>query len=306
MEPVKIFVTGPPASGKSFYGDQLSHYYNIPHVTVKDALEQLPKMKGEWADGIREKIEAEKDAMLEEQENNKKGPQLERHELKVVFKDKWLYALMRAKLETNDCRNRGFILDGFPRSFKDAQKLFLVKKVKMIINEEGEEVPADEEEGDEEEESADEDAQPEEGEELELKKEKNYDNYETDHIYPDSCLKLDLEDEKLKERVKELPEEKVANSHWNDADMDRRIKAFRDLNNSETDDPALTDFFASHKTEIFESDGDDSLEAFKVYIERKGKPFNYMTFAAESEEERLLAVEEAKAKAEEDELEGNK
>ena len=35
LNPVKIFVTGPPASGKSFYAQKLAHYYNIPHLTVK-------------------------------------------------------------------------------------------------------------------------------------------------------------------------------------------------------------------------------------------------------------------------------
>lgn len=35
LNPVKIFVTGPPASGKTFYSTQLAKYYNIPRVSVK-------------------------------------------------------------------------------------------------------------------------------------------------------------------------------------------------------------------------------------------------------------------------------
>ena len=35
LNPVKIFVTGPPASGKTFYSQKLAKYYNIPHVSVK-------------------------------------------------------------------------------------------------------------------------------------------------------------------------------------------------------------------------------------------------------------------------------
>lgn len=35
LNPVKVFVGGPPASGKTFYSQKLAHYYNIPHVSVK-------------------------------------------------------------------------------------------------------------------------------------------------------------------------------------------------------------------------------------------------------------------------------
>lgn len=35
LNPVKIFVTGPPASGKTYYSDELAKYYNIPKVNVK-------------------------------------------------------------------------------------------------------------------------------------------------------------------------------------------------------------------------------------------------------------------------------
>jgi adenylate kinase len=34
LNPVKIFVSGPPASGKTFYAEKLSKYYNISHVSV--------------------------------------------------------------------------------------------------------------------------------------------------------------------------------------------------------------------------------------------------------------------------------
>ena len=34
LNPVKIFVTGPPASGKTFYSDNIANYYNIPRIHV--------------------------------------------------------------------------------------------------------------------------------------------------------------------------------------------------------------------------------------------------------------------------------
>lgn len=59
-------------------------------------------------------------------------------------------------LQANDSRNRGYILSGFPRTYKDACEVFLVRKKKF--NEEGEEIEEDEPE-------------------LEPGEEKSYDNY---------------------------------------------------------------------------------------------------------------------------------
>lgn len=36
LEPVKIFITGPPASGKTYYSNMVESYYNIPRVNVKE------------------------------------------------------------------------------------------------------------------------------------------------------------------------------------------------------------------------------------------------------------------------------
>lgn len=61
---------------------------------------------------------------------------------------------MREKLGENACRNRGYILDGYPRTYSDSQQVFLVRKKKMIKDEEGNEIPDpdDQDEPEEEEE----------------------------------------------------------------------------------------------------------------------------------------------------------
>jgi adenylate kinase len=35
LKPVKIMITGPPASGKSFYSQEVKKNYDVPHITVK-------------------------------------------------------------------------------------------------------------------------------------------------------------------------------------------------------------------------------------------------------------------------------
>lgn len=68
LNPVKIFITGPPASGKSFYATLLREYYNIPIVTVKQLVEKALSMgkieesEDELVNEIKAKIEELRDA----------------------------------------------------------------------------------------------------------------------------------------------------------------------------------------------------------------------------------------------------
>lgn len=72
LNPVKIFITGPPASGKTFYAEKLAEYYNIPHVSVKQLTDEALRISnldeekiGEnafWLD-IKAKCEEERTKM---------------------------------------------------------------------------------------------------------------------------------------------------------------------------------------------------------------------------------------------------
>jgi adenylate kinase len=48
--------------------------------------------------------------------------------LKPRIPDEILYKLYKLRLSYNDCQNRGYILEGFPRSFKDAQQVFMISQ----------------------------------------------------------------------------------------------------------------------------------------------------------------------------------
>lgn len=65
-------ITGPPASGKSFYAQKLAHYYNIPRVHIGELVNKAFKL-AETDDGedgesfggqIKAKIEEIKDEMV--------------------------------------------------------------------------------------------------------------------------------------------------------------------------------------------------------------------------------------------------
>jgi len=75
-------------------------------------------------DELREK---EVERMAEEYEAKKKDDDeefdpesIDREKLKIRIPNDILYKLLQIHLNRNDCRNRGYILDGFPRTFKDA------------------------------------------------------------------------------------------------------------------------------------------------------------------------------------------
>lgn len=203
-------ITGPPASGKTFFADQLAKYYNIPKVNITQLLDEVWRMAkiDEEAAGENELInlcrttvdelrEKEVERMAEEYEAKKKDDDedfdpesIDREKLKIRIPNDILYKLLQIHLNRNDCRNRGYILDGFPRTFKDAQNIFLYRP-KKIDPETGEEEEFEEEE-------------------LEEGQEKSFEGYVVDDkIYPSSCIVLNGDDKVLLNRVRDLPESAV-------------------------------------------------------------------------------------------------
>lgn len=115
---------------------------------------------------------------------------------------------------------------------------------------------------------------------------------------------LEGKDEDLISRVRGLPEIEIANTHYNAAEMKRRLKTYRLANNSEVADPSVSDFFEQQCMSVFresiKTTEKDALNSFKIYIERNEKPFNFMTYDNVDEIERrklfdkALIVEEEK------------
>ena len=70
-----------------------------------------------------------KDKIVEEYEKTKKkkDPELDRATIKVRLPDDIMFKLFQMRTESSACRNKGFILDGYPKSYKDAETLFMLK-----------------------------------------------------------------------------------------------------------------------------------------------------------------------------------
>ena len=63
--------------------------------------------------------------------------QIEIDPMSLTFKidSSLVYKELKKVLTRNDCRNRGYILDGYPRNYSDAQNIFL--KWKDQVDEDG-------------------------------------------------------------------------------------------------------------------------------------------------------------------------
>lgn len=102
MAPMRIFISGPPASGKSYYGSKISQLYGIPHITMADIVSLSETIQGNIGDEIRKYINAKKDEVMEEHEKaKKKGPELNRDDIVVRLPENYLYELAKIKLSEN-------------------------------------------------------------------------------------------------------------------------------------------------------------------------------------------------------------
>ena len=124
--PLKVFITGPPCSGKTFFASQLSEQYGIPHLRIKDIIDYALSLDNDFGKQLKVKIEELKDQAEADYEKSrkKKDPDFDRESYNPRLTDDILADLVKFQLGSAACMNKGFILDGFPRSKEDAELVF--------------------------------------------------------------------------------------------------------------------------------------------------------------------------------------
>ena len=125
--PLKVFIGGPPGSGKTHYTKLLADSYGIPHLTINDMVDYAKRQKDELGIEIAEKIDELKQEEIEKYEKTrkKKDPDLDPATIKVRLPNETLHKLVKARIGGPACMNKGFILDGYPRNIQDAKAIFL-------------------------------------------------------------------------------------------------------------------------------------------------------------------------------------
>ena len=170
--------------------------------------------------------------------------------------DEIVIKILRRKLMQNICRNRGYILDGYPKGYKNAFNLF---------NEDTDEAKT-----------------PDDPTKYKILEE----------IMPNIVIRIDnCSDDFIIKRMKLLndinddPEEISRRLH-------RRLKTYKELNESKKGEPSITDFFKENKVDILGINGQLSenkiIEECKTFLEKNGKIINYQTF------DNVFEVEEKK------------
>ena len=105
----KIFL-GPPGSGKGTAASRVAPKFNVPHISTGDLFRQ--NIKGETPIGMEAK------------------GYMERGEL---VPDEVVIGMLHQRIQEDDCQE-GFILDGFPRTIPQAEKLAELSKMDLVIN----------------------------------------------------------------------------------------------------------------------------------------------------------------------------
>ena len=262
MHNLKVLITGPPGSGKTYISEKLSKFFNIPHFKINDIIEWGKTFTDELGEEIKTKIEEITNNVKEAEENYMKRPNKKKTEAPLdtsqmkKLPDEIVIKILRRKLMQNICRNRGYILDGYPKGYKNAFNLF---------NEDTDEAKT-----------------PDDPTKYKILEE----------IMPNIVIRIDnCSDDFIIKRMKLLndinddPEEISRRLH-------RRLKTYKELNESKKGEPSITDFFKENKVDILGINGQLSenkiIEECKTFLEKNGKIINYQTF------DNVFEVEEKK------------
>ena len=107
---MKIIFLGPPGAGKGTYASRLNPILKLPHISSGDM--------------VRDEIKAQTELgklMKEYSDKGKLGP------------DEIMIKILAKRLRKPDCK-KGCMLDGFPRTIKQAKALERIMKIDLVIN----------------------------------------------------------------------------------------------------------------------------------------------------------------------------
>ena len=100
---IRVVFLGAPGAGKGTQAERISKKYNVPHISTGDILRSAVKEGTELGKLAKSYMD--------------KGD---------LVPDEVIIGIIKERLSQEDVRERGFILDGFPRTLKQAEALDLM------------------------------------------------------------------------------------------------------------------------------------------------------------------------------------
>ncbi|KAF7690476.1 adenylate kinase 7a [Silurus meridionalis] len=245
--PIKICLLGPPAVGKSSIAAQLCKYYKLHHIGSKET--------------VQERIRHLEELLQCEEKHTEETLQATEKQLNALkyglLGDQIILHIIREKLQSKPCRNHGYVLDGFPCTLEQANRLFNDEE-KEPENIRSNLLPHDEK------------------------------------TIPEHVFFLDANDEFLKERVRNLPQSIAEEMHYTQDEFVQRLSMFRD---AYAKDETTIDYFDEleihpEHIEINSMNDPENGDVVKKIIKMVGAPRNYGFTPEEVEEqERKQAAE---------------
>ncbi|CAD8133208.1 unnamed protein product [Paramecium pentaurelia] len=145
LDTVKLIVHGGTTSGKSNLCKQLANFYRIPHIQIKPLIQELIEQQSELGELVRNTLTQVKDQLVAEAlaifEAEKKKKKVPKGQPEPVFDpsgiqprlpDSVLIQVYKWRLDQNDAQNLGYVLDGFPKTLEQYEKLFLNEEGQLI------------------------------------------------------------------------------------------------------------------------------------------------------------------------------
>ncbi|XP_071324087.1 adenylate kinase 7-like isoform X2 [Trachinotus anak] len=253
--PIRICLVGPPSVGKTTVSEKLCNYYQIHHIKIKELIEEKIEQLKEIVDGgdsVSEEVAAAAHTQLD---NINKSMEVNTGRLEEHL----VFDILQQKLNSKPCRNQGFVLDGFPKTYEQAKIIF-----------------------------TEEDA---ESQDL-MVKTPVYNKI----ITPEHVIALEATDDFLMKRVQGLPESVAQKMRYTQDEFLARLMRYRQLSAAEE---TLLDYFDELEIQpehIVTTDDPEYKEVMKKITEMVGIPKNYGLSPEEQEEEDRKKEEKKKQK----------